>query len=139
MLEDYAQGLPGRGDRGLDLDHSWGRTYYGGAIFCLLADVEIRARTNNARSLQDALRAVLAEIGNLEAGTTMERLIAVGDRATGTNVLTELYARSKAEPYPSELDSTWRRLGVRLAEGGVAYDESAPLAHVRRALVLGSR
>lgn len=139
MLADYAQGLPDADDQGLDLDRSWGRTYYGGAIFCLLADVEIRARTDNVKSLQDALRAVLAEIGNLESGTSIERVCQVGDRATGTSVLTDLYAKSSTAPFPKELESTWRSLGVRMDGNRVTYDERAPLANVRRALVLGTR
>ena len=40
-------GLPKEGDKGLDYTHTWGRTYWGGAIFCLLADIEIRQQTNN--------------------------------------------------------------------------------------------
>ena len=41
------KGLPKEGDEGLDHTHTWGRTYWGGAVFCLLTDVEIRKRTNN--------------------------------------------------------------------------------------------
>lgn len=139
MLRDFDQGLPSGRDRGLDLDHSWGRTYYGGALFCLLADVEIRARTDNAKSLRDALRAVLSEIGSLENVTTIERVFEIGDRATGTRVLSELYEHSKAAPFPKELASTWARLGVRIVRGRVVRDDGAPLAHVRRALVLGTQ
>ena len=47
MLRDMKQGLPETGDRGLDGTDSWGRTYWGGAMFCLLADVEIRKQTGN--------------------------------------------------------------------------------------------
>ena len=50
------QGLPQDGDRGLDRTPTWGRTYWGGAMFCLLADVEIRRLTDNRKSLRDALR-----------------------------------------------------------------------------------
>ena len=46
------------GSTGLDRTHTWGRTYWGGALFCLQADVEIRRRTGNAKGLQDALRAI---------------------------------------------------------------------------------
>ena len=45
MVRDMPQGLPQPGDEGLDNTHTWGRTYWGGAIFCLLADIEIRKRT----------------------------------------------------------------------------------------------
>lgn len=136
-LRNYSQGLPGEGDRGLDHESSWGRTYYGGAIFCLLADVEIRARTDNRKSLRDALVAILASNGDIRHGDSIERLFASGDRATGANVLSELYGRMKDSPVPTELESTWKRLDVSLVRNRVLFDDSAPLANVRRALVLG--
>jgi hypothetical protein len=56
MLRAMPKGQPQRSDLGLDRTHSWGRTYWGGALFYLLADVEIREETNNHFSLRDALR-----------------------------------------------------------------------------------
>jgi len=56
-----AQRASADGDQGLDRTHTWGRTYWGGALFCFLADVEIRKRTANRRSLDDALRAILLQ------------------------------------------------------------------------------
>ena len=38
----------------------WAMTYWGGALFCLLADVEIREKTGNARAHDDALPAINA-------------------------------------------------------------------------------
>jgi hypothetical protein len=60
LIEGLPHGLPRAGDRGLDFTPTWGRTYWGGAMYCLLADVEIRKRTGNRHGLQDALRGVLA-------------------------------------------------------------------------------
>src|SRR6266849_6573512 len=47
LARGLPQGLPVQGDEGLDRTHTWGRTYWGGALFWLLADVEIRERTGN--------------------------------------------------------------------------------------------
>ena len=44
LVRGLPQGLPGRGDEGLDRTHTWGRTYWGSALVWLLADVEIRER-----------------------------------------------------------------------------------------------
>ena len=52
-------GLPQDGDEGLDRTHTWARTYWGGALFCMLADIEIRERTGNRKSIDDAFRAVV--------------------------------------------------------------------------------
>ena len=133
MVRDMPQGQPAPGDRGLDYTHTWGRTYWGGAIFCLLADVQIRERTHNQKGLEDALRAVLAE-GNIQSEWPLDRAIAKGDKATGVPVLHELYEQMKATPVTVDLDGLWKKLGVSAVDGKVVFDDSAPLAAVRRAI-----
>jgi hypothetical protein len=73
MRRDMPQGLPEAGDQGLDHTHTWGRTYWGGALFCLMADVEIRKRTGNAKGLQDALRAINRAGGTIKAEWPIEQ------------------------------------------------------------------
>ncbi len=58
FARDMPKGQPDSGDEGLDNTHTWGRTYWGGALFCLVADVQIREKTHNKKGLQDALRAI---------------------------------------------------------------------------------
>ncbi len=127
-------GQPDRGDEGLDRTHTWGRTYWGGALFYLLADVAIRERTGNRRSLDDALRAVLAAGGNVSQRWDVEQVIAAGDLATGVPVLRELYAKMGSAPEPVDLDALWRRLGVTARGGTVTLDDTAELSAVRRAM-----
>jgi hypothetical protein len=134
MVKGLPNGLPRAGDRGLDRTHTWGRTYWGGALFCFLADLEIRERTGNRRGLDDALRGVLAAGGDITVSWPLERVLAEGDRATGVPVLTELHGRMGGKPETVELDALWRRLGVRAVGDTVAFDEQAPLAAVRRAI-----
>ncbi len=131
------QGLPKPGDRGLDHTPTWGRTYWGGALFCLLTDIEIRGRTGNRKGLQDALRAVVGAGGNVEHRWPIERFLDIGDGAVGVPVLHETYERMKASPAPVDLDDLWRRLGIRDTPKGVVLDDSAPLAETRRAIVAG--
>jgi hypothetical protein len=66
LVEGLPYGLPGPGDEGLDYTHTWGRTYWGGAMFCLLADVRIRRETHDRYGLRDALRAIVNAGGNIE-------------------------------------------------------------------------
>ena len=106
------KGLPQPGDRGLDHTPTWGRTYWGGALWALLADVEIHRRTQNRAGLQDALRAILAS-GNMETSSRLEPLLDIGDRATGVPVLAELYGRMKDQPAPVDLDALVARAGRR--------------------------
>ena len=75
MMRDMPKGLPQAGDQGLDNTDTWGRKYWGGAMFCLLADIEIRKRTNNRLGLQDAMRGVLAAGGNHEKDWSIDRVL----------------------------------------------------------------
>lgn len=133
-INQMPKGLPLPGDRGLDATPTWARTYWGGALFCLVADVEIRRRTANAHSLGDALRAVLAAGGSIAESWTIERVLAVGDAATGVPVLEEQYARMAHAPVAVDLVGLWRNLGVSSRGGSVAFDDTAPLAAVRRGI-----
>jgi hypothetical protein len=134
LVEGLPHGLPRPGDRGLDHTPTWGRTYWGGALFCLLAEIEIRSRTGNARGLQDALRAIVAEGGRISRSWPIERALEVGDRATGVPVLAQLYAQMKDRPLEVDLGALWRRLGVRLSGGEIVFDDDAPMAAIRRAI-----
>lgn len=135
IVRDMSQGLPEPGDRGLDHTPTWGRTYWGGALFCLLADVEIRRRTANARGLDDALRGILQAGGTISVDWNLERTLRTGDRATGVPVLQELYAQMKDSPHPVDLDELWRKLGIERRGSTVLLHDEAPLAAVRKAIM----
>jgi hypothetical protein len=138
-IENMALGLPEPGDRGLDHTPTWGRTYWGGALFCLLADVEIRRRSDNRFELGDALRAILQARGDIRSQWPLMRALGIGDQATRLLVLGELYEQMKDQPVDVDLTDLWRRLGVRLVGRTIEYDDEAPLAAVRRSLVLGGK
>ncbi len=135
FIERMPQGLPQDGDRGLDLTPTWGRTYWGGAIFCMLADIEIRKLTDNRKSLRDALRGVLDAGLSMHADTSAMKVFEAGDRATGVAVLVPLYQKMKADPYPVDLDALWSSLGVTLQNQKVVYNDQAPMAHIRKRLL----
>jgi hypothetical protein len=134
LVRDMPQGLPQVGDRGLDHTHTWGRTYWGGALFCLLADVEIRRQTNNAKGLEHALRGILDAGGDIRKEWSLEDALRAGDRAVGVNVLQPLYAKMKDKPVSVDLDRLWTQLGVQSDGASVRFDDSATLAAIRRAI-----
>jgi hypothetical protein len=134
LVDGLPKGLPQPGDRGLDFTPTWGRTYWGGALFCLLADIEIRKRTANAKGLEDALRAILNAGGTVESNWALTRALQVGDRATGVPVLRELYDKMKAAAGPVDLKALWKELGVRHQGGTIEFNDTAPLAPIRRAI-----
>ena len=129
------QGLPQSGDRGLDQTPTWGRTYWGGALFCMLADIEIRKLTNNRKSLRDALRGVLHAGLSMHANASAMEIFEAGDRASGVDVLVPLYQKMKADPYPVDLDALWTDLGIEINGDAVIYNDDAPIAHVRKHLL----
>ena len=131
MVDGMPKGEPGDGDQGLDRTHTWGRTYWGGALFSLVADVTIRKETKNKKGLQDALRAIVAAGGTIDNDWPIEKALEVGDRATGTRVLSEMYAKWGTSPVNVDLPALWKQLGV--GEGG-ALVANAPLASVREAI-----
>ena len=60
-----------------------GSTYWGGALFYLLADVGIRQRTQNKFGLEHALRGINAAGGNNAVRWSIEETFAAGDKAVG--------------------------------------------------------
>jgi hypothetical protein len=134
MARDMPQGLPEANDHGLDFTRTWGRTYWGGALYCLLADVGIRERTGNKAGLQQALRGVNAAGGNIEYDWSIEQALKTADEAVKVQVMTELYNQMKDKPFVPSLEELWKRLGVEVVGGGVKFDDGAPLAAVRLAI-----
>jgi hypothetical protein len=84
--------------------------------------------------LQDAVRGVLSAGGNHEVDWSIERVLATADRAVGGDVLTKLHDAWGTKPVTPDLDALWRDLGVRLREGGIEFDDAAPLAAIRVAI-----
>jgi len=134
IVNGMPQGEPEAGDQGLDRTPTWARTYWGGAMFCLLADVAIRERTGNRRSLDDGLRGIVAAGGNISVSWPLERVLEVGDAAVGVPVLRELHDRLGSTPVHEDLDALFARLGVRAVGDDAVFDDAAPLAAIRRSM-----
>jgi len=129
------QGLPKEGDQGLDRTFTWGRRYWGGAMFWLHVDLEIRKRTDGLKSLDDVLRAITARGGNVALRWDLAQLFAVSENATGTTVLREIYDDWSGRAVSPDLDALWTSLGVRPEKSDrIRFDDEAPLAPIRRDL-----
>ena len=134
MVRDMPKGNPQTGDEGLDRTHTWGRTYWGGAQFCLLADVTIREQTRNRKGLQDALRAMVAAGGAIDQDWQIRKALQAGDAVTGTHVLEELYDRMNNTPVAVDVEGLWKKLGVVRGAVGIRFDDTAPDAAIRIAI-----
>lgn len=131
------QGLPKEGDQGLDRTFTWGRRYWGGALFWFYVDVEIRKRTDGVRSLDDVLRGVLSDGGNVAVRWDVARLAQVAETATGTTALREIYDEWAVKPVSPDLAAMWASLGVKAMKADkIVVDDAAPLASLRRELTV---
>ena len=128
------KGLPRAGEGGMDQSPSWARTYWGGALFCLQADVAIREQTANRVGLQTALRAILKETGGYGFDGNIGEVLRIGDSATGTHVMYGLYQQVRATPQSPDLDLLWTLLGVPSDPLTQPFDDRAPLAAIRIAI-----
>jgi hypothetical protein len=134
LVAGLPYGMPGRGDEGLDHTHTWGRTYWGGAMFCLLADVQIRRATHDRYGLRDALRAIVKAGGNMQTTWPLTRAFDIGDKAVGVPVLAQLFGEMKATPIRPNLVQLWSNLGVEIDGKTIRFNDGAPWAAVRRAI-----
>ena len=127
-------GMPRDGEGGLDQTPTWARTYWGGALYCLQADVGMREQTGNRVGLQTALRAILRETGGYAAERDIDDVLRIGDAATGTRVLEDLYRDSKTTALTPDIDRLWSRLGIPQDPKSQPFDDHAPLAAIRIAI-----
>jgi hypothetical protein len=134
-VEGMPKGEPRPGGQGLDQTQTWASTYWGGALFCMMADIQIREATSDRKGLQDALRGILTAGGSIAVSWSVSRVMATGDRATGTTVLTDLYRKMGEHAFaPIDLDALWKQLGIHMLGATVTFDNQAPLAAVRNAI-----
>jgi hypothetical protein len=134
FVEYMPRGLPNGASGGLDQAHGFQRIYWGGALFCLLADIEIRKQTHNRKGLQDALRAIMADQGTMQWEWDINTVLETGDRATGTKVLQTLYREWKDKPVDVDLEKLWKELGVVRKGESVLFNDKATLASIRSAI-----
>ena len=132
-------GLPQLGDAGLDGTPSWGRTYWGGALFSFLADMRIRIETNNRKGLKDALQGILAADLNGTTRASIGQVIQAGDAATGIDVLKELYEEMRETPVDVDLEAIWRELGITTQNRRASFDDKAPKAWLRESISRASK
>jgi hypothetical protein len=128
-IEGMPQGTRDASAGGMNGTREWGRLYWGGATFWLLAEIAVYEGSRGRAMLRDALRAINRHSGGNIAEWTPEQMMAAGDAATGTSQLQPLYERFASRPSDIDLGATFRRLGVSVdSTGAVRFDNSAPLA-----------
>lgn len=134
LYKNLNKGLPRYDDGGLNNCRDYGRVYWGGALYCLLADVQMRINSNNRTGLEQALRSIAFNGGTAASDWSAAEALSVADRSTGQKVLGSLYSQMSETPMTYDYRTLLRQLGVTSRQGRIYLDDRAPLAHVRRAI-----
>lgn len=112
--------------------------YWGGALFCLVADVRIREETRGRRSLDDVLRASLARGGDATHVWTVAEVVKLADQVTGTNVVSDMVERYVAHGDRIDLEGLLFAMGVEKDDAGAfSLEDARPLAWVRKDIIGG--
>lgn len=122
-------------DKGLSVTTRWGRTYWGGAVFFLLADMRIREVSNNAFSLVDALKAPISEGLTMNTDAKIETVISAMDQVLPSPEMSKLYKKYALEATPFPLDELWVGFGVDINSPDL-FNDLAPLACIRKAMTI---
>jgi hypothetical protein len=115
----------------------FGAIYWGGALFALLSDVEMRKRSDGARGLEDCLRAVRRDGGTGDRRWTTEEFVAVCDRTSGGTYMADRAQAHYLDGAPVDLEQLWDDLGVEEQGDRVVLKKDAPLARIREAIIWG--
>jgi hypothetical protein len=141
FVREMPRGLRRSGDPpGLEDRDDIDSTYWGGALFALLADVRSRAATGNAGSLDAVMRLVRYRIGSARATARVADFLRTAEEGTQTREVTAVYESWAVRGENVDLDALWQRLGVtgveaaRTSDALVTLRDDAPLSAVRRAI-----
>lgn len=131
------KGLEALGETGLAKADETG-IYWGGALFMLLADIELRKSSGLRLGLEDCARAARDAGGTMDQDWTPKQFLDVCDATYGNTIVSDLAARYVKPGKAPTLSALWKQLGVVAAkDGSVHFDDTAPLAAVRDAILSG--
>ncbi|MEM8981700.1 MAG: hypothetical protein AAGC71_01645 [Pseudomonadota bacterium] len=106
------------------------KVYWAGAALALAADVELRARTANKRSLP-AVLASYAQANDNRASASAGTFLAALDAELDAPLFVPLLEAIATEPGFPDTESILERLGVRVTGESVSYERDAELASIR--------
>jgi hypothetical protein len=138
VWREWVENMP-RGLSALDSGMVGGSAYWGGALFFLLADIEIRRATSGAKGLEDCFRGA-HRLGGVMTATerwSVSAYVERCDQALGAPLMAGFVERHVGKPVRIDLDALWRDLGVRFDGAAVTTDDAAPLAAIRKVIVAG--
>lgn len=137
FAEDMKKGLRSMNRTGLEHPADYPDIYWGGALFCLFADVELRKQSHGKRGLEDGLLRVLNAGGNASEVWPLKKTLQFVDAGVGGDLVRTFAKRHAEQGAPVDFDQLLADLGVVPKGDGVELRNSAPLSAIRRSLVFG--
>jgi len=100
--------------------------------------MRIHQQTNNKFGIEHSLRAIQRGGGSMQLENDWEvvKALSMGDKATGTNVLVDLYNEMRDKSVMTDLDAIWKELGVNLNGNTISYNDTAKYADLRRSIYM---
>lgn len=136
-VANMPKGLEALGETGLEEADETG-IYWGGALFMLLADIELRKSSGLRLGLEDCARAVRDAGGTMDQDWTAKQFLDACDATFGNSIVSDLAARYVKPGKAPTLSALWNQLGVVTSkDGSVRFDDTALLAAVRDAILSG--
>ncbi|HEY2734444.1 MAG TPA: hypothetical protein VGI70_10695 [Polyangiales bacterium] len=116
------------------------RVYWAGAAIALMADVEMRRRSEGRVSLDRVLAALTRDRVGAMRGVSADELVRAIDERAGMDVFQEIAARYLSAPNARlpDLSALYRELGLLDDGDALAPPHAAPLAWVRAAIMAQS-
>jgi hypothetical protein len=136
---EMPQGLAALTRRGLEHAKDYRSIYWGGALYCLLADVEAREGSAGRLGLEDGIRGVFAAGGHSWDVWSLADTLRRADASYASPLLAPLAARYANQPAPLDLDALFTSLGIERKASGITLSDAAPRAWVRQAIMSGAR
>ena len=111
------------------------KVYWSGAVLALEADVELRRRSGGEQSLDTVLHAFMRCCLPAKRRWRGTELLEKLDELAGMPVFMPLYHRhGEATGFP-DYDQVFAELGVAIVRNRVVFEDDAPLASTRRAML----
>ena len=113
--------------------------YWSGAALALMGDVESRATSDNVRSLDS----ILAQLNQCclpgQRSWSAHQLLTKLDELGGGDIFSTLYNKHADAAGLPPVERLYADLGIDVVSGRVRLDDTAPLAHIRRAIMSGEQ
>ncbi len=115
------------------------RVYWGGAAIAFLLDVELRIRSGNERSLDDAIEHLRTCCGDADERWDAQALLEELDRWYGEPIFTQIADEQLDSRDFPPVDEAMARLGISVGVGELVFDDDHPNAEIRRAIMAPRR